>query len=391
MRNYQLLRFLSERHQVTLLTCETAQDPSAKLELARVSSKAIYVPAPRIRKRQRQIGSLFSRESFHTGALRSRQLQRAVDRELATHAYDVVQIEQSTLSWLRVDPRGAVVVLDEHNIEYETLLRNAVLERSPLLKLYYRLEHHKHRREEVAAWRAASGCTVTSAREAGLLRAVVPGKPVAVVMNSVDTERFRPSDSPCDPNELVFTGLMSYRPNIDAVTHFVRSILPLIRRESPEAHFSIVGAGPAREVLALADEHVRVTGAVDDVRPFLARAAVVVVPIRAGGGTRFKVAEGLAMGRPVVATTVGAEGIGVRDGQELLLADDDAGFGRSVVRLLKDRELARSLGRDGRRFAEANLSWLSAGERLERFFEQLTLPEAAHLHAPVAAARIGAN
>ena len=373
VRNYHLLRHLSRHHEVTLVTYATSFDPAAERELGKICARAVYVPPPVARsKRRTQFATLFSRRSFHGNSLVTDELQTALDGELSGEPYDIVFVAQSCMAGLRVAAEPALTVLDEHNIEYEALLRSAVWERSPARKLYYFCEHVKHRREEISAWKRVAACTVTSGREADIVRGVVPGKPVAVVKNSVDTEYFRPSDLATDPDGVVFTGLMSYRPNVDAVHHFVRSVLPLILRERPRAHLTVVGAGPPDEVRRLAGPHVVVTGAVDDVRPYVGRASVVVVPIRFGGGTRFKVAEAMAMGKAVVATSLGAEGIGVRHRQEILLADDPHSFAAAVLELLGDPSRARAMGVTGRAFAERNLSWLSAGTDLEQFLVELS-------------------
>lgn len=375
LRNYHLLRFLARRHDMTLLTYATSEDPGAAKALDDLGVRTILEPPPRgvwgSAKRRRQLRSLMSRRSYHSAAIFSRSLQDTLDRLLAESAFDIVQVEQSTMSLFELRSGPALVVLDEHNIEYEVLRRGADIERSPLRKLYYMGEYLKHRREEIASWRAASGCTLTSPREERLLRQILPGKPTAVIANSVDIAHFHPSDRAVDPNELVFTGLMSYRPNVDAMTHFVGTVLPLIRRVRPRVHLTIVGAGPAPEVRRLAGSDVSVTGAVPDVRPYLERAAAVVVPVRTGSGTRFKIAEGLAMRKAMVSTTLGAEGIGIRHGEHLLIADDPVQFAEQVVRVLEDARLARSLGERGRELAERKLSWESAGARLESFYAEL--------------------
>ena len=390
LRNYELLRYLSGRHDVTLLTYRTSADPASAAVLEELCFRVIYVPPPALDegKRREQFGSLLSTRSFHSTSQYSQAFQAALDRACSEGSYDVIQVEQSTLSRFRVDAGGAVVVLDEHNIEFEILRRDAALERAPARKLYLLGEYLKHRREEIGAWRAATGCTVTSTREQRILGELVPGTPTAVVMNSVDTSYFRPSSEPPVPGELVFTGLMRYRPNIDAVCHFVRTTLPLIKRARPDTHLSIVGAGPPAEVMRLASADVDVTGTVPDVRPYLQRAAVVVVPIRTGGGTRFKVAEGLAMGKAVVATTIGAEGIGVRHGEHVLLADDPAEFARQVLRALDDQMLTRALGAAGREFTERHLSWQAAGGRLEEFYRELGRRTVAGDHAAFLADRV---
>jgi glycosyltransferase involved in cell wall biosynthesis len=375
LRNYHLLRFLAQRHDVTLLTYATSWDPGAAKALSDLGVRTILEAQPGgfegPAKRRRQLRSLMSRRSYHSAAIFSRSFQVTLDRQMADRPYDIIQVEQSTMSLFELSASPAPVVLDEHNIEYEILRRSVGVESSPLRKLYYMSEYLKHRREEIASWRAASGCTLTSPREERLLQQIVPGKPTAVVANSVDVAHFHPSDRAVDPNELVFTGLMSYRPNVDAMVHFVGTVLPRIRRVRPRVHLTIVGAGPAPEVTRLAGPNVRVTGAVADVRPYLERAAAVVVPIRSGSGTRFKVAEGLAMRKAVVSTSLGAEGIDVRHGEHLLIADDAAQFAEQVVRVLEDTQLASSLGERGRELAEQKLSWESAGARLESFYAEL--------------------
>src|SRR5207237_3262310 len=164
---------------------------------------------------------------------------------------------------------------------------------------------------------------------------VYPGairEPVHVVPTGVDTTYFAPGSDEPAPTQLVFTGSMDWLPNEDAMVHFCRETLPLIRAQEPAVKLSIVGRAPTAAVRKLTEGSViEVTGRVDDVRPYLQQAAVYVVPLRIGGGTRLKIFEAMAMGRAVVSTTVGAEGLAVTDGQHLLLADGPANFARAVV------------------------------------------------------------
>jgi glycosyltransferase involved in cell wall biosynthesis len=167
---------------------------------------------------------------------------------------------------------------------------------------------------------------------------------------------------------MIFTGLMGYRPNVDGAVYFVHEILPHILRVRPDATFTIVGAAPAEEVTRLAGPNVRVVGEVPDVRPYLAAAAVSVVPLRMGSGTRLKVVEGLAMGKAIVSTSLGCEGIAVRDGEHLLVADEPLAFARSVLRLLDDSDAAAALGRRGRELAVDQYDWAASAQQLETFY-----------------------
>lgn len=158
---------------------------------------------------------------------------------------------------------------------------------------------------------------------------------------------------------------MNYPPNVDAAIYFVRSILPLIREQIPEVGLSIVGHVPTREVQDLAEApRVRVTGFVDDVLPYYRDAAAVVVPLRAGGGTRLKVLEAMALGRPVVSTSIGSEGLAVTSGENLMLADDPASFAASVVTLLRDASMRQRLSENGRRLVEEFYDWRLLGAQL---------------------------
>ncbi len=160
-----------------------------------------------------------------------------------------------------------------------------------------------------------------------------------------------PIDLP--PHALVFTGTMDFRPNVDAVLWFAREVLPLIKRDVPDAHFVIVGQRPHARLAGLrSDPAIVITGGVEDTRPYITGASVYVIPLRMGGGTRFKLLEALALHAPCVSTTLGAEGFEVVSGRELVLADDAAAFARATVELIRQPEQGRAMGGVGRSFAE---------------------------------------
>ena len=170
---------------------------------------------------------------------------------------------------------------------------------------------------------------------------------------------------------------MNYPPNIDAAEYFCQQVLPGIVREVPDIHVSIVGGNPAPAVARLAAAgRVRVTGFVPDVRPFYAAAAAAVVPLRVGGGIRMKILEGLALGVPMISTSLGAEGLGLRPGHDLLIADTPEAFAAAVVTLVRDGALRRRLAAQGRETAVARFSWEAVGATLTALYESL-VPAAA--------------
>ena len=207
--------------------------------------------------------------------------------------------------------------------------------------------------------------------DASALRRLVPGLDVTVVPNGIDTRAYAPKmpgrRSPVQ--FIVFTGTMDFRPNVDAVLWFARRVWPLIRAVVPDVHFTIVGQRPHRRLNALRqDSSITLTGWVEDVRPFIADAAVYVAPLRMGGGTRLKLLEAMALGKPVVATSLGAEGYPITDGHELVLADAPAEFARAVVTLLQSPGRCSELGKTARAFVERRYDWRVIVPALEQVY-----------------------
>ena len=195
---------------------------------------------------------------------------------------------------------------------------------------------------------------------------------MAVVPNGVDLDYFHVLPQPIQRRHLVFTGSMDWRPNQDAARYFVREILPLLKQVRPELECTFVGRNPPADIERLADiPGVHITGTVGDVRPYVERAAVYIVPLRIGGGSRLKILEALAMGRAVVSTTVGAEGLDVVHDKHLLLADDPRTFADCVLRLLDDQQRCRSLSTEGRRLVEQHYGWDALADRFGNFVREV--------------------
>ena len=205
-----------------------------------------------------------------------------------------------------------------------------------------------------------------------------PGVPTAVVPNGVDPDFFAPADVPAaDQAGIVFNGILSYRPNVDAVEHFLADVLPLVRRRRPDVSFTVVGRGPDEVLQRFTELGAVVTGFVTDLRPVLAHAACVVVPIRMGGGTRLKIVEALSMGLGIVSTPAGAEGIAVRAEEHLLLSQTADDMAADVLRLLDDPALRSRLGRAGRRLVVDTYSWERCAAPLDDLYGQVVRARAA--------------
>jgi glycosyltransferase involved in cell wall biosynthesis len=389
IRRYEFLRHLSAGHEVSLLTyagAEEAQDVTALANLGIAVHTVPPPPSSRRERRQTQLASLWSASSYAARSLLSDQMQQALDRLVESTDFDATIVETCHMSGFDLGPR-AVAILDEHNIESELLFRGALTEGGPARRLFNLIESIKVRREERSAWRRAAGCLVHSDREREILLRAVPGKSVAVVTNGVHLDEFRGERDLLGRDAIVFTGAMNYRPNTDAVKFFVRQVLPLILLHKPEAKFYAVGVGPPPELTRLAGPNVIITGRVPDVKPYLRSASVYVVPVRFGSGTRIKVVEALAAGKPVVSTTLGCEGHdSMRPGVHFLAADDAETFAREVLRVLDDPGLASELGRAGRELVEREYSWPALLARLDEFMTDVVA--ATHrIKGPMEAAR----
>ena len=372
IRVSQFLRLLARNHQVTLLTYEEPDEREKVTAVAALGVNVHTVPRPKASdrsKRMAQLRSIFSTRSYQLRSLYTRAMQAKIAELSAGGSFDIVQIESSQLAGF--DFGRATMVLDEHNIEYELLHRMYHAERSSVRRFYNWLEYAKFRREEISSWRRVSGCVMTSAREQEIVKGLAPGTETIVGANAVDADYFHPSNSRIDDRALVMTGLMRYRPNIDGAMYFVQEIFPRILSSRPDMVFYIVGAGATEELKRLAGPNVVVTDTVPDVRPYVHDAAVFVVPLRIGGGTRLKVLEGLSMEKAVVSTSMGCEGIDAVHGEHLLVADTPQAFADAVLRLAADKALAGRLGRQGRVLVEQSYKWESVVSRLEVFYGRL--------------------
>ncbi|MGC8839804.1 MAG: glycosyltransferase, partial [Anaerolineae bacterium] len=281
--------------------------------------------------------------------------QRLAER-LAVQPFDAVHIEGIEMAPFlgvleRARPRS-LIIFDDFNCEF-LLQKRAFLTdlRHPARwhgALYSLAQWRRLRRYEAEICRRADGVIAVSEADALALRALVPGLRLTVVPNGVDVSAYDPQIPPAPgmaENALVFTGKMDFRPNVDAVLWFAEEVLPRVRERVPDVRFWVVGQRPHPRLAALRkDPVITLTGSVEDTRPYIAGAAVYVAPLRIGGGTRLKLLEAMAMARAVVATRLGAEGYEVRDGRELLLADDAETFAAAVVSLLRDPARREALG-----------------------------------------------
>jgi polysaccharide biosynthesis protein PslH len=305
---------------------------------------------------------------------------RALVREEVNRGVDVVLCELTALfeclRGLAVEDR---TVIDTHNIDSLVFDRYATTQPTLPRRLYSRVTARKLRRYEADVFARVARVVVCSDAEVAPVLERAPGARCRVIPNGA--EMAIPARTVCRPDgrRLFFFGRLDYHPNVDGIRYFLGSIFPLILRERPDAEFHVAGAGDngtVAELLAGVPQ-ARFHGRVADLRTEIERADVVVVPLRAGGGTRLKILEALAASRPVVSTSIGAEGLALHDGDEIILADPPAQFAAAVSRLLAEPGAAERIGALGRRAVERAYGWDAIGQRLAD-----VLLEVANAHRP---------
>ena len=397
IRNFNIIKHLAPRHEITLLSFGADAELQDAEPLRALCHRIEIVPYPTRTFAQRAFTTFFSPLPDMALRLQSATMHKNANA-LLREEFDIVQVEgiemaryvlQSRINNRKLvlsEAEGSRIVLDDHNAEY--MLQHTAFEsdlRRPTrwhAALYSWIQWQKLTHYEREICRLADHVIACSSTDASALHALLGEQSkiknrqskITVIPNGVDTEFYAPSNQVCAESAMVFTGKMDFRPNIDAMLWFCNEILPRIRAEIPRVHIVIVGQKPAPRVAALGKQQgVEVTGSVPDTRPYITDAAVYVVPLRMGSGTRLKVLEAMAMGKAIVSTARGVEGIDLIPECHALIADIPDAFARAVVALLRDAERRRALGQAARALAEAKYDWRAIVPRFDDVYRTWTL------------------
>lgn len=378
LRTFALLRALAaEGHDTTLLAFaprgEVVDDISPVRALVR-HADVIPLAASSLTSRSGVWGrlrALGSGKAYAVRRYRSAEMAARVGACLATSKFDAV-LADTVFGTVNLPPSDVPLLLNNVDVEHVILEHYVRWSRNPAKRLYASLEARRLRRFEAAACRRAAVAMPCSSVDEAVLRSLCPGLATVVVPNVVDADAYKPGADP-DAGVVLYQGGLDWYPNRDAVLFFAREILPLIRRERPAVRFVVAGRNPParfrRELQAMAG--IELTGTVSDMRPVLQRSSVCVVPLRIGSGTRIKILEAAAMARPVVSTTLGAQGLDFVDGEELVLADAPVAFARAVVALLSDARRRRAMGSAARKRVEENYGLHALRAQLRRVLAQV--------------------
>lgn len=384
IRTLEMLRHLMKHHEVTYICLASPSDPHESFERAReYCHRLITVPwrePPRFSRGfyGELAKNVTSKLPYVIEKYRQPQMFDLIRREDDRRAYDVILCDFLSPSANVPRELNAATVLFEHNVETVLWKRTVDNETNPAKKAYFYLQYMKMMAYERDQCHRYDAVAAVSDTDADTLRAMFGVRDAYPVPTGVDTEYFRPLTDPPEPGrpakpareplDLVFTGSMDWMPNEDAILYFADEILPRIAAEAPEIRVTVVGRNPTPKLQALAAREPRIvlTGRVPDVRPYIDRAGVYIVPLRVGGGTRIKIYEAMGMGRAVVSTTIGAEGLPVENGREIVLADTPETFAAEVLSLIRDDARRTAIEKAAERAVVERFGWDKATDALVR-------------------------
>jgi len=384
IRTYHVLRLLAAEFDITALCFERASMPGARAAHDRAAACAALgrfahvevfsIPQRHSRARYAcdHLRSIVSQRVYTTYLYQSPSFARRLNQILDAGAIDLIHMDSLDLAGYLPACRGVPVVCVHHDVTSLQLGRRADVERAAWRRVYLRHQARLMEQSEREWCERVALNVVVSQHDRALVERIAPAAHVAVVPNGVDTEEFQPSAR--SGSGVAYVGSLTWFPNRDALDFFSGEILPHLRAACPRVPVRWVGSASPAEQRHYGDAYgVEITGYVADVRPFMRDAACHIVPLRTGGGTRVKILNSWAMGRPVVTTSIGCEGLDAIDGDNVLIRDDPRAFAEAVVAVLEDEVLRRRLSRAGRATAEQLYSWDRIGEQLIEIY--LTLAD----------------
>lgn len=372
-RSFNFIKRLSRRHEISLVTLVDSTKEDGRVK--EISAYCKIVKPIHIKKRHfygNCLRYLPTAVPLRAASCFSAQADQAIAELLRRERYDIVQVEQIRAAHFGARLRDVVKIYDSTD-SITLLLQRAYQNTSnPLQKALFFEELIKTRHYEPRISAKFDRILMCSKEDETALRQLNPNLRISIIRNGVDLDYFRPQAVDREPGRIVFSGRLSYYVNADAVCYFLDEIFPLILRKKPDVTLDIVGSNPSRQLLGRTSDHVRVTGFVPDIRPYLAKASVAVCPVRLAVGTQNKIIEAMAMRTPVVSTIQGCTGLAVEDGRELLIAADSFEFAEKVVEVLNGRQMAERLSENGRSYVETHHNWDSIVSDLEDVYDQVT-------------------
>jgi len=360
LRSYNQIRHLSRNHDISLVClADNGRDVEHAKELGRWCRSVDVVSLPRVASMMRSAVSLFSSRPLTLGYFYSSKLRALIEKKMRDENFDLIFVYCSSMAQYVEQVESIPRVIDFVDVDSEKWCQYARYAKFPYTWLYA-LESRRLRRYEKLLANTYQHCFLVSEKETDdFRRLVAPCLTLTPILNGVDGELFKPLVERYDSKTIVFTGAMDYFANVEAVVYFVREILPHISSVIPDVKFYVVGSNPADELKALAraNPNIVVTGYVEQVHPYMAQAAVFVAPMRIARGVQNKILEAMAMGVPVVTSSLGHEGISAVPGQDIFVEDEAIRFATRVIDLMEDDKLRLAISANARKIVENFYDW----------------------------------
>lgn len=366
-RNLPFFQELVKYHEVSVLSYGSPEEERLfRNHYGRLCQEVRFVN----NKRPRLFNGLERAWLLGTGRSSFRQLyrpamQQALDEMTSRRQYDLIHCCVQMFGYFRF-PAGLPVSSDTHEVKYDLLYRTAHNTRNLFWKSFHYLSYKCGKPEEIELCRKFDLLIATTERDYQVFRKDLPHQHIAVIQNGAGQIFFEDLGLQPEPHTMVFTGLFTHLPNSQGILCFLDEIFPLILKKSPHTKVWIVGKNPTRAMLSRASKQIQITGFVEDVRPYMAKSEVFIIPLLAGGGIRGKALEAMAMKKPIVTTTIGVEGIHLRHQESALFADTPEEFAHSVLHLFENGEMRNRLSQNAFATVLQHYNWEAKGRELDQ-------------------------
>jgi sugar transferase (PEP-CTERM/EpsH1 system associated) len=373
IRTYNVLKHLSRKHSISFVSFNQSPDEIKHIEkIQNFCSQVSTVRFSKTRAYSNCILNSLSEEPFQVAYWHSPEMQKTIDKLMDKDGFDLVHTQFFRTAQYIIKYTDKPKLLDSGDSFWLNLSRRAKLDRSlawPLLKL--EASKVKVYETQIAKW--FDHVTMVSPLDMQCLLSNDSSLPVSVVPMGVDIDYYQPGADAYEMN-LLFTGTIRYFPNKDAVLYFYSEIFPLIKKAIPNIKFFVVGNYPPKNIVRLAsNSDIIVTGHVEDVRPYFDKSAVFVCPLRSGSGMQAKILEAMAMGVPVVTTSMGATALDAVDGKDIIVADNPKSFADKTIELVKNRDLRDYIAQNARKLVEEKYEWSTIVERFNEIYENIRM------------------
>lgn len=365
IRSYNILKRLADTHDVSYLCLSEEKPENSDIDhLMEFCEEVEYIrfdPEPKFSAQFyfALLKNLFSSLPYVISKYDNDEIKKRIREYVRDKGVDIIVCDFLEMAINCMDLTDVPRVLFQHNVETEIWRRHYEINENPVKKGYLYIDYRKFYEFEKKACAHFDDVLVVSESDANLLEKDYDVPHTTVIPTGVDVDFFKPNLDKMEDDNIVFVGSMDWLPNQDAVEYFVKDILPLIKARKPNVRFFVVGRRAPERIKRLAkpDGSIVVTGTVDDVRPYVDRAAVYIVPIRIGGGTRLKIFEAMAQKKAIVSTTVGAEGLPLTDGEDIIIRDEADNFAEAVCNLIDDNKLSSRISGNAYKLVTEKYSW----------------------------------